>query len=268
MTKPRANITEAQLKGYLAVKAERMEMQRQVDELKAREDALAASIADELRRCERTECKRGQHRVAFESHAGRVSWKSVAVQHLTEQQLADARAAVKPKRRLVVQVVSMLLLALLFTGCVKQAEPMPDIPFDDAPVVMDEPPVDFPAIEAPPPIEAEPQPIPLMIPQPAGAVCKVYSAGWCGPCQNLKKDLQWLAEKYSWTVSDDPNSQPDFLLVPRRDESQSIPFLEFWIDGRLVNSHLGYSDCPDFEKRKTELRQIVEKHPRHPKFRR
>lgn len=95
------------------------------------------------------------------------------------------------------------------------------------------------------------------------ATCLVYCAkDWSRTCQFLADDLEWLSTKHGWTVSTDPRQSADFVLVPRRDESQVVPYLEFYSDSQLVNTHLGYSDSPDRNVRLRALQHIVSKHPK------
>ena len=94
------------------------------------------------------------------------------------------------------------------------------------------------------------------------AVCVVYVADWSKACKLLAADLNWLADKHGWSVSNNPSEPADFMLVPRRDESQSIPFLQFYLGDTLVNTHLGYSTSDDRNVRLQTLQQIVSKHPK------
>lgn len=89
-----------------------------------------------------------------------------------------------------------------------------------------------------------------------GAV--VYTDEFCQPCDNLKADLRWLAENHGWSIGGN-TSNADWII--RNGCDGTVPRIEYFRDGKVIDKARGYSVAPTLAQRKAALRAIVEHHP-------
>lgn len=143
-----------------------------------------------------------------------------------------------------------------------ELDPSFDAVPSDVPVVHDP----GPAVSADPFLQVLPAGAPVeAAPDPAfggftGA--RVYGDPQrCDPCRYLEADLQFLRDNYGWRLSRSADVPADWQILPAGGREGPIPLIEFWRDGVLVGSQVGYSCDSAFECRASVLRELCAAHP-------
>lgn len=88
----------------------------------------------------------------------------------------------------------------------------------------------------------------------------------CSPCEYLIGDLAWLQGR-GWRLQDvrgrDPGSvqlSGQWVLTDTVTWTGSVPTVQFYRDGQLVDESTGYANTEDWERRKPALLKLVERH--------
>lgn len=79
------------------------------------------------------------------------------------------------------------------------------------------------------------------------AIVYVADAYYCPSCVVLKDDLKWLASHRGW----------ECRWRIEIDNRGRVPRIEYYEDGRLVNTHVGYTDSDDWSQRRPILKSIA-----------
>lgn len=91
-----------------------------------------------------------------------------------------------------------------------------------------------------------------------GAV--VYGRRGCTPCRALHDDIVRHCEDHDWTHDSGDDYSADWLF--RSDSNGTVPAVDFYRNGKLIDSVEGYSQSRYWFVRKPLLQDILDKHPR------
>ena len=75
----------------------------------------------------------------------------------------------------------------------------------------------------------------------------IFTASWCGPCQNLKRDLTKYVDYFEDTTICivDIDEQPQ---LARKYGVNKVPYSIFYSKGKKIKSVVGYSNIDKFRK--------------------
>lgn len=92
-----------------------------------------------------------------------------------------------------------------------------------------------------------------------GAVVSV--AENCEPCHWLLTDLEMLRIDHGWTLAEATENRPaQWIIEHDRPGITTFPLIEFYKDGQLVLSRIGYTASPNFADRRDSLVDLVATH--------
>jgi hypothetical protein len=166
-------------------------------------------------------------------------------------------------------LIALLLLCLVGIGCLKNQGTTTTQDTQDlfsgadtpAPIPAPDYSTDEPAT-APQPAAAK-QPATALADRYTGAVVYTDPAN-CLPCVFLESDLHAL-ERRGWTVcwwgSEDFTGTEDWILSPAGKRYDKVPTVDYFVDGKIVDTHQGYSTASNRNDRRDALAEIVQKHP-------
>jgi len=79
-----------------------------------------------------------------------------------------------------------------------------------------------------------------------------YNATWCGPCKQLSPVLDaWVKEQKGQVelIKIDVDQNPE---LAKAKQIESIPYLEFYIDGKLSDKQIGMGDAQEMRQKWTK----------------
>tara|TARA_R110000868_G_scaffold198514_13_gene445004 strand:+ start:241 stop:600 length:360 start_codon:yes stop_codon:yes gene_type:complete len=75
----------------------------------------------------------------------------------------------------------------------------------------------------------------------------IFTASWCGPCKNLKKDLTKYSDLFKDTTICIIDIDKDRQLAGKYGVSK-VPYSIFFSEGKRIKSVVGYSNMGKFRK--------------------
>lgn len=166
-------------------------------------------------------------------------------------------------------LIFLLMLCCCVCGCLKNqgtttTQDTQDL-FSGADTPAQIPAPDYSADEsttAPQPPAAK-QPATALADRYTGAVVYTDPAN-CLPCVFLESDLNAL-ERRGWSVawwgSPEFTGTEDWILSPAGKRVDKVPTVDYFKDGKVIDTHEGYSTAPNRNDRRDALAEIVQKHP-------
>ena len=80
-----------------------------------------------------------------------------------------------------------------------------------------------------------------------------YNAVWCGPCKQLSPVLETYIKSQAGRVELMKIDVDDNQALAQAKKIESIPYLEFYIDGKLVDKQIGMGDAASMTKKWSEI---------------